>query len=132
MHTTRLPSIFSQIQEDVRTAIKPVIKKTTAGSGSTDIININCNLFLLSEVEIVSSFGHSSEEEGTQYAYWAQHDIADDRRKGPQSNPTDYKMWWERSPDLYNSRYFCYILSYGTSYPGIANGGCYVSFAFCI
>ena len=136
MHTSTLPSIFNQIQEDVRSAIKPVIKKTTAGEGSTDIVDVNCNLFLLSEFEIFGKIDNSGSGEGTQYAYWAQHNNNNDRRKGPQSSPTDYNWWWERSPGMqsFSGTYsFCSVYMAGfvsIRQPDLDYVG--VSFAFCI
>ena len=137
MHTTYLPSIFNQIQEDIRNAIKPVIKKTTAGNKSIDIVDVNCNLFLLSEVEIFGdSIYFSGAGEGTQYTYWSQHNNKDDRRKGTQSFPTSYEYWWERSPCADDSQSFCIVDTYGNTYSYFANSDGHntntVSFAFCI
>ena len=134
MHTTHLPSIFSQIQEDVRNAIKPVIKKASVGylSTSFSIVDTNCNLFLLSEIEIFGEIVHSVSGEGTQYAYWAQHNNNNDRKKGSQSNPTSYDYWWERSLYVSDLPSFCNVNSDGIAYGYSANLSCGVSFAFCI
>ena len=132
MHATTLPNIFNQIQEDVRSAIKPVIKKASAGSKSTTIVNINCGLFLLSEIEIFGEIFFSASGEGVQYEYWVQHNNNNDRRKGKQSSPTSYNDWWERSPHVSYSDHFCNVYSNGTAsshYPSYSHG---VSFAFCI
>ena len=132
MHTSTLPSIFNQIQSDVKSAIKPVIKKASAGSRSSAIVNTNCNLFLLSEIEIFGVADNSASGEGTQYAYWKQHNSNDDRRKGPQNNPTSYYVWWERSPKVTGLSYFCNVhLNGGEDYSNasFSNG---VSFAFCL
>ena len=132
MHTTTLPSIFNQIQSDVRNAIKPVIKKASAGSQSTTIVDTNCNLFLLSEIEIFDYLDYSASGEGAQYTYWSQHNNNKDRRKGKQSSPTDYINWWERSPTISSSGVFGDVYSSGSSYIFAARDSCGVSFAFCI
>lgn len=133
MHTTTLPSIFNQIQSDIKNAIKPVIKKASEGSGSATIVNTNCNLFLLSEIEIFGETTYSASGEGTQYTYWQQHNTDDDRKKGKQSSPTSYYPWWERSPSVSYSFAFCSVnfrggANYGYAYD--SSGG--ASFAFCI
>lgn len=132
MHTTHLPSIFNNIQSDVKNAIKPVIKKTSAGSQSSSIINTNCNLFLLSEIEIFGEIKYSASGEGTQYTYWQQHDNYDDRWKGPQSNPTSYYDWWERSPIVSDSGAFCLVVSDGSAFGTYSSYAGGASFAFCI
>ena len=132
MHTTHLPSIFSQIQEDIKNAIKPVIKKTSAGSQSSSIVNVNCNLFLLSEIEIFGENKNSKSGEGTQYKYWSQHNSKDDRKKGPQSNPTNYIYWWLRSPVARSSDTFCNVAAAGAMNSYYPTNSIGVSFAFCI
>ena len=132
MHTVTLPSIFNQIQSDVRSAIKPVVKKASAGSQSSSIINTNCNLFLLSEIEIFGEIKYSASGEGTQYTYWQQHDNYDDRWKGPQSSPTDNYHWWERSPTVSDSNVFCLVGPDGSAFGTYASSSGGVSFAFCI
>lgn len=132
MHTTHLPSIFNQIQSDVRSAIKPVIKKASAGSTSSTIVSTNCNLFLLSEVEIFGDTTYSASGEGTQYVYWRQHDNNNDKRKGPQNNSTSYEFWWERSPYVPSSDSFCGVSSSGRANFVSAYSSYGVSFAFCI
>lgn len=135
MHTTHLPSIFSQIQSDVRNAIKSVIKKTSKGNKSNIIVDTNCNLFLLSEIEIFGETHYSASGEGTQYAYWSQHDNDNDRRKGKQSSPSSYTTWWERSPSVgrvASSGCFCDVASGGFANYNGADTFNVVSFAFCI
>ena len=134
MHTTRLPSIFNQIQEDVRSAIKPVIKKTTAGGGSTDIVDVNCNLFLLSEVEIfgVSGLEYGYVGEGTRYKYREINNNDNSRQKGLQRSPSSYTGWWERSPRNTYTDAFCFVRNVGDASFRNANQGSAFSFAFCI
>ena len=131
MHTTHLPSIFNQIQLDVKNAIKSVIKKTSKGNKSNIIVDTNCNLFLLSEIEIFGETHYSASGEGTQYIYWSQHDNNKDRRKEFQNNSA-YQSWLERSPYVPNSNNFCYVYAAGYESFGSANSSKGISFAFCI
>ncbi len=132
MHKTTLASIFNQIQEDVRNAIKPVIKKASRDSGSPTIVETNCNLFLLSEIEILGSIEYSASGEGTQYTYWQQHNNNNDRSKRFQNNPTHYQFWRERSPFGSSSLSFCVVSNSGVASVTNANDSDGVSFAFCI
>lgn len=134
MHTTHLPSIFNQIQEDVKSAIKPVIKKTTAGGTSTDIVDVNCDLFLLSEIELFGEINLSGSGEGTQYTYWQQHDTNKDRQKMLQGATSSwgYAWWWTRSPNVLYSTGFCGVASDGRAGTAYASGPRGVCFAFCI
>ena len=132
MHTTHLPSIFNQIQEDVRSAIKPVIKKASEGNTIYNIVDTNCNLFLLSEIEIFGELKYSIRGEGTQYSYWSHHNTDNDRKKGLQSSPTSYIGWWLRSPFVSNSKPFDYVLFNGHTGIDDASNSYGVSFAFCI
>ena len=135
MHKTYLPSIFNQIQSDVKNAIKPVIKKGPAGAdsvNSSNIVDINCNLFLLSEIEIFGEVTLSAAGEGTQYTYWSQHNTDNDRRKGMQSSPYTYRYWCERSPNIKNPSNFCMVDSSGAVGTNGARYGGGVPFAFCL
>ena len=127
----RIYHLFS-IQEDVRNAIKPVIKKASAGNTSTNIVNTNCNLFLLSEIEIFGSTIFSAAGEGTQYTYWSQHNNNNDRRKGYKDTPTSYLTWWERSPFISSNGIFCCVNLRGEANSTGVTNALGVSFAFCI
>ena len=116
----------------LETQSNQLLKKTCAGSASSSIVDINCNLFLLSEIEIFGNTTYSRDGEGTQYVYWQQHNNNDDRRKGTQSNPTNYDWWWERSPYVTGTIHFCRVLHDGTPGGNYANYFSGVSFAFCI
>ena len=134
MHTTRLPSIFNQIQSDVKSAIKPVIKKTSTGGGSSEIVDVNCNLFLLSEVEIfgVGGLTYGYVGEGTRYKYWQINNEYSSRQKSKQESPNFDVQWWERSPrSSYNNSFCCVGSNGGASING-AEQSIPFSFAFCI
>lgn len=65
MYTTTLPAMLTKLPENIRTAIKPVKKLTTAGGLSTTLVASENRVFLLSRREV---FGTSAPDvEGTQY-----------------------------------------------------------------
>lgn len=109
------------------TIIKPVNKASGTGGGpSTDTETVSDSCFLLSEIEIFDSIAHSVPEEGTQYEYYK---AGNSKMKNKGGYPY---YWWERSPYLKNSNYFCIVDSYGTADLENANTSYGVAFAFCI
>lgn len=118
---TRMERILRLLPEVIRNNIKPVLKKTSAGGGSRDIITTTDKCFLFSEVEIRGEVQYSRPGEGEQYEYF----VSDEGR-----NFDDYK--WLRSPCFNYSNSFCCVVS-----PGYSNfDGAYLSFGvafgFCI
>ena len=118
---TRMERILRLLPEVIRNNIKPVLKKTSAGGGSRDIITTTDKCFLFSEVEIRGEVQYSRPGEGEQYEYF----VSDEGR-----NFDDYK--WLRSPCCINSFTFCYVGISGFSYSSGANGSFGVAFGFCI
>lgn len=118
---TRMERILRLLPEVIRNNIKPVLKKTSAGGGSRDIITTTDKCFLFSEVEIRGEVQYSRPGEGEQYEYF----VSDEGR-----NFDDYK--WLRSPYCISSGYFCCVYNSGRSNYSIANNSYGVAFGFCI
>lgn len=118
---TRMERILRLLPEVIRNNIKPVLKKTSAGGGSRDIITTTDKCFLFSEVEIRGEVQYSRPGEGEQYEYF----VSDEGR-----NFDDYK--WLRSPCCYDSSSFCCVSSIGSSGHYPANSSYGVAFGFCI
>ncbi len=118
---TRMERILRLLPEVIRNNIKPVLKKTSAGGGSRDIITTTDKCFLFSEVEIRGEVQYSRPGEGEQYEYF----VSDEGR-----NFDDYK--WLRSPCYVSSNYFCCVNISGFSVNYSANGSYGVAFGFCI
>ena len=118
---TRMERILRLLPEVIRNNIKPVLKKTSAGGGSRDIITTTDKCFLFSEVEIRGEVQYSRPGEGEQYEYF----VSDEGR-----NFDDYK--WLRSPCCNYSNFFCYVASSGFSGISIAGDSIGVAFGFCI
>ena len=118
---TRMERILRLLPEVIRNNIKPVLKKTSAGGGSRDIITTTDKCFLFSEVEIRGEVQYSRPGEGEQYEYF----VSDEGR-----NFDDYK--WLRSPYYNISGCFCYVSSFGYSGIYFAYISIGVAFGFCI
>ncbi len=118
---TRMERILRLLPEVIRNNIKPVLKKTSAGGGSRDIITTTDKCFLFSEVEIRGEVQYSRPGEGEQYEYF----VSDEGR-----NFDDYK--WLRSPYCNYSNVFCCVSYVG--YSGISSAliSFGVAFGFCI
>ena len=118
---TRMERILRLLPEVIRNNIKPVLKKTSAGGGSRDIITTTDKCFLFSEVEIRGEVQYSRPGEGEQYEYF----VSDEGR-----NFDDYK--WLRSPYCISSISFCCVSSSGYSGSNGADTSTGVAFGFCI
>ena len=125
MRQTHLPVILSLMPTEVQNGIREVNKLTSAGNKSSTINTTADKLFLLSEVEIFGSTSYSRSGEGTQYDYYKAGNSKVKKRNGSAAS------WWERSPNVSGSRYFCLVGSNGGAnfnYAGYARG---VAFGFC-
>ena len=118
---TRMERIFRLLPEIIRNNIKPVVKRTSAGGGSGEIIMTTDKCFLFSEVEIRGEVQYSRPGEGEQYEYF----VSDEGR-----NFDDYK--WLRSPCCNYSYYFCYVGSTVYGYYSGAGASTGVAFGFCL
>lgn len=110
------------------TIVKQVNKSSGLGGGSssgTEIVSDGC--FLLSEIEVFGSTTYSVSGEGTQYEYYK---AGNSKVKKIGSY---VGWWWERSPYLKNSNYFCCVDESGNAnYYRAAPDSYGVAFAFCI
>ena len=125
MRTTHLPAILALMPTEVRSGIREVSKKASVGGASSTIETVSDKLFLLSEVEIFGSTRYSETGEGTQYDYYK----AGNSKVKKQNGSAAY--WWERSPSVDITRYFCVVYGNGVAgydYASDANG---VAFGFC-
>lgn len=101
--------------------IKPVLKKTSLGNGSTFVSTDEMKLFLFSEVEVCGTTAESVAGEGTQYDFFK---ISANRGGG----------WWLRSPDKDSGpeRHWCYINASGAIDTEICNANKNVRYGFCL
>lgn len=130
MRTERLPGILSLMPEIVKSSIKEVSKRTSAGNKSTNIVTTSDKLFLLSEVEIFGTTTKSVSGEGTQYEYYKTRDkIKREINNGVYTG--DANAWWARSPVKEDTYYFCRVTNKGEASEGSAASGGYQAPAFC-
>ena len=125
MRIAHLPAILSQMPTEVQNGIREVNKLTIAGSYSDTIDTTADKLFLLSEIEIFGRITYSESGEGAQYDYY----------KAGNSRVKNYSgsavPWWERSPSINDSTYFCYVASSGNADCYVASYEIGVAFGFC-
>ena len=129
MYTYLQNTLFSQFDPGLQSAIKPVLKKTSAGNQSTTINTNAMKLFLFSEIEIFGSTPYSASGEGSQYSYFA---TAANRVKYLTNGAGSASAWWERSPYVGRNARFCYVRNSGDAYYYYASGSWGVCFGFCV
>ena len=113
--------LFKLLPIELQKAIKPVIKETTAGGASKELVETKDKLFLFSLAETIGNDGWLSYvEEGRQYELF--------RKKGYSFN----KWSWLRSPYPSYTSSFHYVSSYGYGNYYSANFTSGVCFAFAI
>ena len=100
---------LGRCSDELQAVIKPVVKLTSAGGGSSEILREICKVWLKSEVELYGRCFYSSSGEGRWYEFYKQEgvpyykkDVKGDRR---------YNSL--RSPFCYDSLYFCYVYTDG-------------------
>lgn len=123
-------TVFPALPEDLRSLIKAVDKKTSAGSQSTTINMNSMKLFLFSPVENgLRTETDVYKDEGETYPIFT--DNAS-RIKKLANGAGSANWWWERSPLVASSSYFCVVSSSGgaSNYNASASSG--VCFGFCI
>lgn len=113
--------VFKLLPIELQRAIKTVIKETTAGGASKELVKTKDKIFLFSLAETVGKDGWSSYvEEGKQYELF--------KKKG-----YSFKKWsWLRSPHPSYTHYFRIVYSSGNSGIGRASHASGVCFAFAI
>ena len=116
-----LPRIFKLLPSVLIENAAVVVKKTSAGEESDEIIETEDKVFLFSEVEFFGKTIYSYEGEGEQYEYFEK---AENRALG--------KYSWLRSPYRDSSSSFCFVNDDGSA--GWYNADCYYAlpFGFCI
>lgn len=120
---------YNAVESGIKSLIKPVVKKTSAGNQSSVINSDNDNVFLLSEIEIFGSINYSFAGEGSQYSYFT---TATNRAKKPSYDAYVSAILWERSPRVDNAAYFCRVNYSGNAVSAHANMTYGLAPAFCL
>ena len=129
MHTTILEEVFTCLPAELQSAIKQVKKPTGTGGGSSSgTEDVDCKLFLLSEIE-VGLHSYSVEGEGETYPIFTD---ANSRKKYYEGQSDIAHAWWLRSPRSGLSTYFCVVNASGNASSNVASYSFGVAFGFSI
>ena len=132
LRTTLINTVLPELEDVIGTdVIKPVSKRTSAGSQSTTINTTTDSVWLLSEYEIFGATTNSVAGEkptDKSICYPAFTDAASRIKKTGASAA----YWWGRSPRASDSTSFCAVSSSGTANYGYASGSNGVAVGFCI
>ena len=123
---SRMSEFLGQLDEDLKSVIKPVNKLVSIGNKTSTIETVSDKLFLLSEVEIFGSTTNSFSGEGSQYDWYKAGNTKVKKVNGSASD------WWERSPNGSNSTHFCSVGSNGNADISSASASYGVAFGFCV
>lgn len=126
MRTTVLPEILLTLPAELQSVIKTVVKKSSAGNQSSNIVQTNDKLWLASEIEIFGSIPYSKSGEGAQYPYYS---TTSSRIKKVNNAAA---MWWERSPYGSDAAGFCVVGSDGSAFYYSASYSFGVAFGLCV
>jgi hypothetical protein len=122
-------TVFADLPADLRAIIKPVAKKTSAGTGATTILVDNMLLHLFSTIECYGVVNASVPGEGTQYPIFTNNTS---RIKRLSNGTGAANSWYMRSPQAGNTSAFCVTINNGTSNTAFAVNPLGVCFGFCI
>lgn len=103
--------LLSLCSDELQAIIKPVIKLTSAGSCSKDIIKSICKLWLKSEKELFGRCIYSAPGEGHWYEYYRQEDVP----YFALDENGDRVCQWLRSAHYSINDYFCNVHTDGSA-----------------
>ena len=125
-------TLYNQLPADLRSVIKQVNKKTSAGNTSTTVNADAMRLWLPSLNEVYGSHSYSwcSNNEGSKYSIFT-NDAS--RIKNMSNGSGSANWWWLRSPYLSHSTHFCYVYFNGSVGSGSnASDAIGVCLGFCV
>ena len=119
---------YNGLPSELRSVIREVDKKTSAGGGSSTIKTDSMKIFLFSEKEVGLS-GYSVAGEGENYARFTSNSV---RTKKMSNGSGSANWWWLRSPRKGIDSLFCSVDSDGKAIHSSANVSNGVCFGFCV
>ena len=123
---SRMSEFLGQLDEDLKSVIKPVNKLVSVGNNTSTIETVSDKLFLLSDVEIFGSTTNSFAGEGSQYDWYK---AGNTKVKKADGSPYH---WWDRSPRSGSTYDFCAVDLNGNAGGSGASNSLGVSFGFCV
>jgi len=131
MKTTTIPALVAALPNWLQSRLKTFDVLASAGNKSSTIDTVSGNqLALRAEVELFGTTTYSAAGEGSQIEWYKRGATTRLKRSGRTGSTAD---WWERSPDVSDSTYFCSVGGYygSASYYG-ATYACRLSPFGCI
>lgn len=128
MRQTTMPLLSGYLPAELKSVLRTVSKRTSAGNVSSTINSTADQLFLLSEIEVCGTINSSFAGEGAQYAHWA----AGNTRVKTQGTGTTPISWWSRSPRTGISNGYVAISAQGNTTTLTATNALGAAFGLCI
>lgn len=130
MRNTTMVNIYNDLPEEVRSIIKPVVKKTSAGGMSAEIISSIDNVWVPSLFELNSEAGANAvyRQEGNTYEMYAD----DESRQKYLSDGATFGSYWTRTASSNAVTSYEYITNDGQTTTSGTDSEFYVAFGFCI
>ena len=132
LRTTLINTVLPELEDVIGTdVIKPVTKRTSAGSASTTINTTTDSVWLFSEYEVfgTTTYSVAGEKPTDKSICYPAFTDATSRIKKVGASDAD---WWERSPLSGGSASFCSVSSWGTADYYNASGTYGVALGFCV
>lgn len=116
-----------QCSDELQAIILPVIKLTSKGGKSTEIVKSVCKVWLKSEKELYGRCFQSAPGEGSWYEFYRQEDVPYYKE-----DDSGERHWnWLRSPDIYSTSCFRCVYIAGGAGSSLADGTYGVALGFC-
>lgn len=128
MYSWLTSTCYNGLPSELRSVIRAVDKKTSAGGTLTTINTNSMKIFLFSEKEIGLS-GHSVAGEGEKYARFTSDSV---RTKKMSNGSGSANWWWLRSPFSGYAYTFCAVGNGGSASGSNASDSGGVCFGFCV
>lgn len=126
MRVTTFSFIRDNFPEEVKSALKKVVKTTGTGTSSVTYETTYDDIFLLSEIECFGATTNSHNGEGTQYEYYK---VGNSKIKDWYG---DTYAWWLRSPSKSSTSNYCLVSTSGRATTAAYNNNYAIIFAFCL
>ena len=124
MRTAVMPLIKAAFPADLQAVIKQsTIYTDNTGGGTADVVPTATqdDVFLLGEYEVFGTVVAATTQEPNYLKQYAYYSAGNSKVKYKHNATSTDAHWWERSPGISNSKYFCYVRANGDAGRGSAN-----------
>lgn len=112
-------TLMAALPSDLRAVMKPMniyTDNTGGGSNTASYVTKSVDyLPLLAEYEIFGTRSYANSAEQNYQAQYQYYKNGNSKVKYRHSSTSSTAYWWERSPDYYNSNYFCFVNTGGNA-----------------